>query len=219
MPKSRHAPACVAVSQWIAADFRWSWPSRSFEFRVDNQLLASWLNGDAACDSHLFAARLSCALDLLQCLVRHEKWQLRHDCSNWLRWVPRELNVLADALANSALDLNRNIALRGVYVDPSTCNFVLVSDGAARGSSGRASAAWVLLACLGKRFSVVAAGAVLLQAHASSMEAEFAGFELALGSLMRLSRGYANVVPHDVQTTLDLSEYMEDKRRLLEICT
>ena len=101
----------------------------------------------------------------------------------------------------------------------STCNFVLVSDGAARGSSGRASAAWVLLACLGKRFSVVAAGAVLLQAHASSMEAEFAGFELALGSLMRLSRGYANVVPHDVQTTLDLSEYMEDKRRLLEICT
>ena len=80
-------------------------------------------------------------------------------------------------------------------------------------------AAWVLLAWLGKRFSVVAAGAVLLQAHASSMEAEFAGFELALGSLMRLSRGYANVVPHDVQTTLDLSEYMEDKRRLLQICT
>ena len=34
-----------------------------------------------------------------------------------------------------------------------------------------------------------------------------------------MSRGEVNVVPHDVQTTLDLSEYMEDKRRLLEICT
>ena len=49
------------------------------------------------------------------------------------------------------------------------------------------------------------------------MEAELAGLELAMGALLKLSRGYEDVVPHSIQTTLDISEFELSYRHLWNV--
>ena len=91
---------------------------------------------------------------------------------------------------------------------PVDANIVAVSDGASRASVKRSSAAWALLAFLpGGHINLIAAGAVLFDNFASSMDAELAGLELAIGALLKFSRGYGDVVPHNAQTTLNESEF------------
>jgi len=45
--------------------------------------------------------------------------------------------------------------------------------------------------------------------------AEFTALELALAALLKLSRGYVDVVPHPVDTNLDLSEFQCEFGHLL----
>ena len=52
-------------------------------------------------------------------------------------------------------------------------------------------------------------GAVCIDHYSSSLDAELLGLELALGALLEISRGYADVVPHSAQTTLREYEYQE----------
>ena len=110
---SQHCNASVRLPQWEPEDFTWQRPGRSFEIRVDNRLVASWVVGSANCHSDLFRKRVDTAINTLYgCLVVNG-WALRHECSDWARWVPRERNVIADELANLALDYGQNLALEG----------------------------------------------------------------------------------------------------------
>eukprot|EP00973_Karenia_brevis_P033773 4659347-Karenia_brevis.AAC.1 len=57
--------ATLAVAQWELADFSWHMPGRSFEFRVDNRIVADWLTGGAAVVDSRFAGRVASAINLL----------------------------------------------------------------------------------------------------------------------------------------------------------
>ena len=64
---------------------------------------------------------------------------------------------------------------------------------------------------------LVAAGAVMFSSFASSMDAELAALELAAGALLKLSRGYGDVVPHDTDLTLSEPEFFETYHHLWSI--
>ena len=98
------------------------------------------------------------------------------------------------------------------------CLYVFtVSDGASQASMKRSSAAWALLAFSPNQINLIAGGAVMFDTYVSSMEAELAGLELAAGALLKLSRGYRDVVPHSIQTTLDISEFELSYRHLWSV--
>ena len=60
----------------------------------------------------------------------------------------------------------------------------------------------------------MAAGAVMFDKYVSSLEAELAGLELAIGALLKISRGYADVVPHHADTDLNAIEFLESHHHL-----
>ena len=80
---------------------------------MDNALVASWLNGAASTKIASYVDRVATAVDMLQSLVRFAGWSLRWPHSDWVSWIPRERNVIADALANMCLDKGHNLAVRG----------------------------------------------------------------------------------------------------------
>eukprot|EP00973_Karenia_brevis_P066055 9180451-Karenia_brevis.AAC.1 len=60
-----------------------------------------------------------------------------------------------------------------------------MSHGAARRSTGAASAAWVILATAGDRFSFIAGGASFLPRHIGSMDAEAQALDYAISAFRR----------------------------------
>ena len=68
------------------------------------------------------------------------------------------------------------------------------------------AAAWAILACQGSTISLVAAGALRFPNYVDSIVAEFTGAELALGALLRLSRGYPDIVPHAADSHQEIGE-------------
>ena len=96
-------------------------------------------------------------------------------------------------------------------------NFVTLSDGASRAASQTSSCSWALLAFTAESIHLIAAGAVLFDTYVSSLDAELAGLELAIGALLKLSRGYEDVVPHGTGTTLNESEFQSKYHHLWSI--
>ena len=47
----------------------------------------------------------------------------------------------------------------------------------------------------------------MFDSYVSSLEAELVGMELAIGALLKVSRGYADIVPHSTQHTLNEFEF------------
>ena len=62
--------------------------------------------------------------------------------------------------------------------------------------TSKAAASWAILAMSSQNIDLVAAGAMTLPDVASSLDAELTGFELGLAALLKLSRGYVDVIPH-----------------------
>jgi hypothetical protein len=209
--------ANVQVPQWLPSDMTWQLANRCFECRVDNQTLAAWMAGTAVCEAGCYRGRVAAAAEVLRAMVQHEGWSLRQQHADWVVWQPRERNKLADMLANLALDKRQSIAVRCQSPINSEANFITVSDGASRSRTNSSSAAWALLAVHPTQLVIIAAGAVLLERYVSSMEAELAGLELAIGALLKLSRGYEDIVPHDIQTNLDSSEFQSSYHHLWSI--
>eukprot|EP00973_Karenia_brevis_P004836 665063-Karenia_brevis.AAC.1 len=50
----------IETPQWLPEDFVWQCGQTCFEMRVDNQLLANWLNGSAGCKTPYLASRIQC---------------------------------------------------------------------------------------------------------------------------------------------------------------
>ena len=109
-------------------------------------------------------------------------------------------------LANLCLDGQQSLAVR-CRQPPADANFETVSDGAARASSQKSSASWAVLSATAGHYELVAAGAVCIENYASSLDAELVGLELALSAVLKISRGYADVVPHRAHKALDESEF------------
>ena len=61
----------------------------------------------------------------------------------------------------------------------------------------------------------MSAGAFKFPHEVSSLEAEMTGFELALAALLKLSRGYVNIVPHEAEESLRASEFLSSIDHLL----
>jgi len=71
-----------------------------------------------------------------------------------------------------------------------------------------------------QQLPLVAAGAIMLDKYVSSLEAELAGLEMAIGALLEISRGYADVVPHYAGTDLNAIGFLESHYHLLSFsCT
>ena len=90
--------------------------------------------------------------------------------------------------------------------DKQTHNFVIFSDGAARGSSSTAAAAWVIAAMRGLDVTIVAGGALLLEKGTTSLMAESRALELALMALLRLGEDHVAICPHSYSVVIPISE-------------
>jgi len=62
-----------------------------------------------------------------------------------------------------------------------------------------------------------AAGAVMFSSFASSVDSELAPLELATGALLKLSRGYGDVVPHDTDLTWREPDFLQTYHHLWSI--
>ena len=208
--------AHLSLPQWMQKDLEWHRSSGSFELRVDNALLAQWMSGMATVNTGTYQARVYAALDILRSMVQHQGLCPRHPWSDWVVWVPRERNMLADKLANMCLDMGRSFAMQSM-IPPTSANFITVSDGASRGSTKISAASWALLAADRNKINLVAAGAIYLDSYATSLEAELVGLELAIGALLKASRGYESIVPHSTESRLNAVEFLETNYHLLDI--
>ena len=176
---------------------------------MDNSLVAAWFIGRAAVKQQAYHKRVYAAIDVLQALVRFEGWNLRWPQADWVKWVPRERNVIADSLANLCLDRGQDILVRGQLPNMLCTNFVMVSDGACRSSVQKSAASWCVLAFHHGSISIVGGGGVFLPSGTSSLDAELAGLELAIGALLKCSRGYTDIAPHGANVILQSSEFLE----------
>ena len=164
------------------------------------------------CDALLDVGGLVYALGcLIRCrnLVRCHGCTLRCSHGSWIQWIPRERNLLADSLANLALDRNSSFAVKcPALLHRNNC--IMMSDGAVRGS-GQASAAWAILETRGaKSFSLVAAGAKLLTGSVSSLEAEAQALHLAVQAYTRFVCGYVIICPHMYDSLIQQEELSSD---------
>ena len=206
-----HAPSgcTLQVPQWHPEDMQWSRPGRSFECRVDNALLASWCVGQAAVNEGAYVSRVAAVTHVLQELLLKEDWTLRWPAADWVKWVPRELNVMADSLANMCIDKVCNIAVHGLAPQTSCTNLVTLSDGACRSSTSKSSASWCIVAFTRDTLSLAAAGGVCLPPGTTSLDAELTGLELAIGALLKCSRGYSDLQQHSADLIINASELLE----------
>jgi len=90
-------------------------------------------------------------------------------------------------------------------------NVVMVSNGAARMSTEQAAAAAWAMFSVTSHITVVAAGGRLLQPDCDSMSAETTALEIAIAAVLKLSRGYEDLVPHHVDTFIEAEQYLQDK--------
>lgn len=89
-------------------------------------------------------------------------------------------------------------------------NFIMVSDGAARGSTGSAAAAWAVLAARDSSFILVAVGAQILEKGTSSLDAEVQALHLAIQAFLRLARESVIICPHKFDRLIQRSELSGD---------
>ena len=132
---------------------------------------------------------------------------------------------MADALASFALDQRKSFSLkcdevpRSQQDESKLCgsrcsrNYVAMSDGACRQSSKTASAGWAIFEFCGNSVRLIAAGALQLASGSTSIEAECSGLECSIKALKRLSQGTLDVTPHEVEATLDIQEFDDQRSR------
>lgn len=202
----------IDLPLFLDADYEWEKVSRSFEFRVDCKILADWLSGVAGFAYHDIGKQLTPIYSNLHSLLRNKSMFLRWSWASWVSWVPRERNVLADHIANLALDRRASLMVPGSRIfSADDCNFIIMSDGAVRKRSGAASASWAILAMSGIEVSFVGGGAQILSHGTQSLEAELKGLQLALHAFQRLVDDRAIICPHQYDITFELPKDIAQK--------
>jgi len=73
----------------------------------------------------------------------------------------------------------------------------------------KSAASWCILASHHGCISIVGGGGVFLPSGTPSLDAELAGLELAIGALLKCSRGYADLAPHSANVIFQSSELLE----------
>ena len=145
---------------------------------LDSDLVTSWVNGEWQVND---AARL---VDVQQLQDTLAEWQLGGLVRPWslhspfCRWISREDNEIADALANAALDFEQGFVTWFAF--PSEFDdVVLHSDGASRGNPGPASCAAVISVHARGQWCRAVHGARLLGDDVTNTVAELEGFRMA----------------------------------------
>ena len=164
-------------------------------------------------DGSPICTAVTAIIESLGRLVCRHGWRLRGRTANWVKWVPRERNQIADAFANHALDAGCAVAYAAAVLnlEDAWADYVIMSDGAYRAGTRRASAAWVILKFEQGMYTLVLGGAMLRNDCHDSMDAELRGLELATRAFMNFIRGSAEVIPHHVDRTLEQHELPNPK--------
>ena len=135
---------------------------RSQMFRVpDRQLDASivWMCGQYTCtDPTTFKGLGNLSHDVVE-VITSQSWRCRTLADDWIRWVPRSCNPVADRLANIGMDIGWQTFRR--YDDG---NIVVTTDGGYRPCTKQASAGWAVFLCMDEHQiqRLIACGAIVL---------------------------------------------------------
>jgi len=161
--------ATVILSIWRPGDLQeWSRQHNSFEIRLDSQLLARWLQADTRLEGSELGGRLDCVLVSIANVVSCG-WAPRHPWSHWAIWVPREMNVLADAMANWSMDTGLSCAWINSSLQTKRWrgNAALFADGGYRHKAQKSAAGWACFQVLQGQPTLAACGSVVLDASKS----------------------------------------------------
>ncbi|CAE8583211.1 unnamed protein product [Polarella glacialis] len=164
---ARRAPAC-----------------RRVVFCLDSEVVVHWINGEwrvsePGCTTLVSQVQDHLAMLQLQGVIM--PWSL---CGAFLRAIPREANVEADALANAALDLGLG-SVSWFSVPSDFADIVLHSDGASRGNPGPAACAAIISAWADGQWCRAASGSRVLEPTTNTV-AELEGSALAFEMLASL---------------------------------
>ena len=206
--------ATISLPMEIVRDVGWQSATQCFEFQCDNLTLASWMCGDFICKDAGTLARLSKLSTMVAGCIGFCGWQCRHIADNWIRWVPRASNTLADKLANMSIGTKGNIGWQSDRYPACMGNVVVTTDGGYRPSSGASSAGWAVFVCRYESSCplLIACGGALLEED-SSDKAELAALELGFTCFLNFvgRSDILNPLPYNALTETQLSVLAECK--------
>ena len=172
----------------LLPEYRQSKGAVSFKLLCDSSTVVDAINGDLPMDTEFLKPAF-------YRISRHlEEWSNGGMAFSGERlqpaeWRPRELNKVADALANEAMDRGESFerwhvnqkGLRGRHI-------LVFTDGGVRPSRGQAAAAWAVVALQDGEPKLVMEGAVVLVYHSrmSSFVAETIAIDSALSTVAAL---------------------------------
>ncbi|CAE8629740.1 unnamed protein product [Polarella glacialis] len=167
---ARRAPACRRVA-----------------FCLDSEVVVHWINGEGrvsepGCTTLVSQVQDHLAMLQLQGVIM--PWSL---CGAFLRAIPREANVEADALANAALDLGLG-SVSWFSVPSDFADIVFHSDGSSRGNPGPAACAAIISVWADGQWCRAASGSRVLEPTTNTvaeLEGSALAFEMLVGVLGR----------------------------------
>ena len=201
--KSCTLASSIMTPMWLTHAVDWARPDHCFEFRVDNKPLADWLSGQARCSTPKARARLNIISERIAEWLSGGPWMTRAIHYDWIRWVPRCSNAVADALANFSMDCQCSIGWQSdawstLRRTSDKFNVVVLTDGGARIDT--ASAGWVIFLWrpTHKLPLLVACGGILLEAVSSDV-AELTALEIGVEAFAQLTLRRECLIPHEAQ--------------------
>ena len=124
----------------IATDIPWSRAGGCFCFVVDCKPLSDVINGHCTLECEEVRSVIEITLQNLEEAI-DAGWVPSTFCSDPVRWVKRDHNVVADALCNRAMDCKTNIQTTFEPETATRFNILVHSDGGSR--PGCSSSAWI----------------------------------------------------------------------------
>ena len=175
------------IQPWIDQDVEASSISGWILLVTDNQSLANVLNGaeEYRGGDEITRRSLIASTNHLGNIVEHG-WQTRDVRHDYILWRPRELNTLADYLANVAMDRSNSSEWtwdRVQHIKP-PYSLQIFTDGGRRNDAS-ASAAWAIFTMRKDEFKLVGTGNYFMHAP-DSFRTEALAIEAALSHLSRI---------------------------------
>ena len=191
-----HSTAGHAKQPRTLPQLELQWQSYDREIGVeivgDNETVVNWLNGQAAATSRDQKSMIESLMDRIYKTWADGLIAPRMPWEDWCRHVYRERNVVADELANRAMDDMQSTVWHSLIQFPGMRHLCVHFDGGKRDDA--ASFGWHLQGSYDTDangvpvWNTLAWGSVLLHASASSLDAEFAGLTAAINAVLSWSR-------------------------------
>ena len=175
-----------------------------FRLHFDSELVAGWLSGSFRCKTMEMHTLAGIATEHLWRTCRHTDWCFA-GCS-WVKWVPRSQNVLADWLANMAVECRASFHWQADG-NPDLAQYFVVgyADGACKGATGVGASGYALLGLSPQKGhpKLLLAGAKFWE-KCTAIQAEMAGAAYLAKSMWEIaSHGRARVQHESAPIELD----------------